>query len=167
MSALTANNDRLLCRGSLLNPGCELWLRSAAKETFAPEPSAHRLLLFRRGDLTRGRFGFELGLRQKPKARLAPREVNADIEQSVGPPAWAGKFHDRTDSIGLAYNERDLLSRDMVWSGVDAQNQIAGADSVAHGMHSLRGQKIARGQQAASLDALAETGVALDRRLRF
>ncbi|MGZ5933642.1 MAG: hypothetical protein ACXWLV_02935, partial [Rhizomicrobium sp.] len=44
-------------------------------------------------------LGFGLG--QEAEARLAPREINADIQQSIGTPAWAGKFHDRDNTVGL------------------------------------------------------------------
>src|SRR5579859_409586 len=80
--------------------------------------SAHGFLLLRSPNSARSDLG--LGSRQKSKARLAPREIDADIEQGVRAPAGAGKLHDRDDAIGLPGLEGHWPSRDMVWSSVDA-----------------------------------------------
>jgi hypothetical protein len=100
--------------------------------------SSHGLLLFRSGDTPRLRLSLELGLGQEPEASLAPREINTDVEQSIGPSARTCEFHDRSNYIGLANNEGHSLSRHMVWRCIDAQNQIAGADGITHGFHPLR-----------------------------
>ena len=71
---------------------------------------------------------------------MAPGEINADVEQSIGTSTRTREFHDCRDRIGLAGDERHWLSGDMVWRGIDAKNQIAGPDSIAHGFHPLRRQ---------------------------
>lgn len=72
---------------------------------------------------------------QEAEAGLAPGEVHADIEQRVGAAAGAGKFHHSEDDIGFARLQRHGSARHMVWRGIDAKNEIAGSDSVAHGFH--------------------------------
>lgn len=66
---------------------------------------------------------------------MAPGEVDADIEQRVGAPAGAGEVHHREDDIGLAGLQRHRPARHMVRRGIDAKNEIAGSDCVAHGFH--------------------------------
>jgi len=51
---------------------------------------------------------------------LAPREINADIQQSIGTPAWAGKFHDGENAVGLPGTQGHRLARDVVRRGIDA-----------------------------------------------
>ncbi len=65
-------------------------------------------------------FASNLGLGIQPETGLAPCEVNADVQQSIGTSTRAGKFHDRQDTIGLASDEGHRLSRDMVRRDVDA-----------------------------------------------
>jgi hypothetical protein len=60
------------------------------------------------------------GLGQEAEARLAPREINAYIQQSIGTPAWAGKFHDRDNTVGLPGSQGHRPSRGMVRGGIDA-----------------------------------------------
>jgi len=51
---------------------------------------------------------------------LAPPEINAYIQQSIGTPAWAGKFHDRKNTVGLPGSQGHRPSRGMVRGGIDA-----------------------------------------------
>src|SRR6185369_10146857 len=80
--------------------------------------SANRFLLL--GSRNSARPGLGLGFWQQSEARLAPREVNAHIEQSIGTSARAGKFHDREHTVGLSGLEGHRPSRGMVWGGIDA-----------------------------------------------
>lgn len=66
------------------------------------------------------RLGFELGLGQEPKAGLAPCKINTDVKQSIGTPTRTRKVQDSSDRIGLAGDERNRLSGDVVWGGIDA-----------------------------------------------
>jgi hypothetical protein len=95
--------------------------------------SSNRLLLL--GRRYAARLGLGLGLGQESEARLAPPEINAYIQQSIGTSAWAGKFHDRGDTVGLPGSQGHRPPRCMVRGGIDAQNQITGADRVAHSFH--------------------------------
>lgn len=81
------------------------------------------------------RLGFRLGLGQEPESRLAPSPIDADIEQGVGTSAWAGKIHDRDDTVGLPGLQRDRPTRDVVRGGIDAENEVARTDSVTHSFH--------------------------------
>ena len=63
-------------------------------------------------------LGFGLG--QEAEARLAPREINAYVQQSIGTPAWAGKFHARQDTVGLPDLQGHWPARGMVRRGIDA-----------------------------------------------
>lgn len=89
----------------------------------------------RRIDVAHLGFAHEFGLGQEAEAALAPGEVDADVEQRVGAPAGAGEIEDVMDTVGLARDERHGLARHMVRGRVDAQDQIAGADSIAHGRY--------------------------------
>src|ERR1700733_638659 len=71
------------------------------------------------------RPGLGLGLWQESEACLTPREVNTHVDEGVRTPAWAGEVHDRDNAVGLSGLEGHRPSRDMVWSGIDAQNQVA------------------------------------------
>ncbi len=96
---------------------------------------SNRFLLLRRRNLARLFLG--LGLGQETEARLAPRIIDADIQQSIGTPAWAGKFHHRVDSVRLSGVQGHRPSRDMVRGCANAENKIARADGVAHSLHTL------------------------------
>jgi hypothetical protein len=85
-------------------------------------------------------LGFGLG--QEAKARLAPGEINAYIQQSIGTPAWAGKFHDLDYTVGLPDSQGHRPARGMVRRSIDAENEIARSDSVAHSFHPLLWEKI-------------------------
>src|ERR1700761_8821951 len=61
--------------------------------------SSNPFLLFGHRGPAGLRLGFGLG--QEAEARLAPREINAYIQQGIGTPAWAGKFHDRDNAVSL------------------------------------------------------------------
>jgi hypothetical protein len=80
--------------------------------------SSNRFLLFGRRNAAGLCLGFGLG--QEAEARLAPREINAYIQQSIGTPAWAVKFHDRDNTVGLPRSQGHGPSRDMVRGGIDA-----------------------------------------------
>jgi hypothetical protein len=80
--------------------------------------SSNPLLLFGRRRPAGLCFGFRLG--QEAEARLTPREIDAYIQQSIGTSAWAGKFHDRDDTVSLSGSQGDRPSRDMVRGGIDA-----------------------------------------------
>ena len=103
-----------VCERSELTKACALPKRSEGRQLFSP----HVLFLFGRGDAAQLLLG--LGFGQKPEARLAPREVEAYVQKSIGTSAWAGKFHDRNDLVGLPSDERHRPSRDMVRGGIDA-----------------------------------------------
>ena len=81
------------------------------------------------------RFLLRLWFGQEAEAGLAPGEVDADIEQRVGSSAGAGEVHHGEDDIGLAGLQRHRPARHMVRRGIDAKNEIAGSDCVAHGFH--------------------------------
>jgi len=68
--------------------------------------------------------------------------LDAHIQQGIGPSAWACKFHDRGDTVDLASYERHRPSRGMVRGDIDAQNEVAGANSVAHSFHPSHRGKI-------------------------
>lgn len=74
-----------------------------------------------------------LRLRQQPKPRLAPGEVDIDVQQGVAPAARARELVNPIDAIGLAGDQRHRFARHMVRRRVHAENQIAGADRIAHG----------------------------------
>jgi hypothetical protein len=97
--------------------------------------SANRFLLLGSRNAARLFLGF--GFWQQAKACLAPCEVDSHIEQGVGASAGAGKFHDVDNAVRLSGAQRHRLSRHMVWRGVDAENQIATADSVTHSLPSI------------------------------
>jgi len=80
--------------------------------------SANRLLLL--GRRYAARLALRLGLGQESEARLAPGEINSHIQQSIGTSAWAGKFHDRDDAVGLPGHQRHRPSRDVVRGDIDA-----------------------------------------------
>lgn len=80
--------------------------------------SANRFLLL--GHRNPAGFFLGFGLGQEAEARLAPGEIDADIQKRIGTPAWAGKFHDCDDTVGLAYSQRHRPSRGMVRRRVDA-----------------------------------------------
>jgi hypothetical protein len=101
--------------------------------------SANPLLLSGRRSPACLCLGFGLG--QEAEARLAPREINAYIQQSIGTPAWTGKFHDRDNTVGLPDSQGHRPARGMVWRGIDAENEIARSDSVAHSFHPLAWEK--------------------------
>ncbi len=63
-------------------------------------------------------LGFGLG--EEAEARLAPREINAYIQQGIGTPAWAGKIHDRDNTVGLTDSQGHRPSCGMVRRGIDA-----------------------------------------------
>jgi len=87
------------------------------------------------------RPGFELGFGQEAKSCLAPREINADVQQGVGTSTRAGKFHDRDDAVRLPGHQGHGTSRAVVGCDIDAKNQIARADSVAQSfLLTLRGR---------------------------
>src|SRR3974390_3349368 len=92
---------------------------------FDPSPgrSSYRLFLFWRRNAARLFPGLGLGPWQEPEAGLAPGEVNAHIQQSIGTSAWACKFHDRDDSVGLARYEGHGHPRYMVWGDINAKNE--------------------------------------------
>ena len=79
---------------------------------------SNRLLLF--GRRYAARPGLGLGLGKQSEARLAPREVDADIHQGVGTSAWAAKFHDRDDAVGFSGSQGRRPARGMVRGGIDA-----------------------------------------------
>ena len=83
------------------------------------------------------RPGLGLGLRQQPKARLTPRVVDANVEQSIGSPARAGKFHNSGDAVGLSVLEGHWPPGHVIGRRIDAQNQIARANCIAHRIHPL------------------------------
>ena len=89
-------------------------------------------------------FAFHFGLGQETKAGLAPREIDADIQQRIGTPAGTGKFHDGEHAVGLSGLERHRPARHMVRGGSDAKNKIAGSDCVAHGFHPLSWEEVRR-----------------------
>src|SRR5260221_13858168 len=97
-------------------------LAAFAKATAAgqqhPGGSPNPLLLLRCRNAARLALG--LGLGQEPEARLTPREINADIQQSIGTSARAGKFHDRDDAIGLPGDQGHRQSSGMIWGDIDA-----------------------------------------------
>jgi hypothetical protein len=111
--------------------------RMGRRACFDPSPgrSSYRLFLLWRRNAARPVPGLGPGPWQKPEARLAPREVNAHIQQGIGTSAWARKFHDRDDSVGLASHEGHRPSRHMVRGDIDAQNEVARANSIAHDFH--------------------------------
>jgi hypothetical protein len=80
--------------------------------------SSNPLLLFGRRSPAGLCLGF--GLRQEAEARLTPRKINAYIQQSVGTPAWAGKIHDRDNTVGLAGSQGHRPAGGMVRRGIDA-----------------------------------------------
>src|SRR6185437_8188071 len=102
--------------------------------------SSNPLLLFGRRSPAGSCLGFGLG--QEAEARLAPREIDAYIQQGIGTPAWAGKFHDRENTVGLPDLQGHRPARGMVRRGIDAQNEVARSDSVAHGFHPFPWEKI-------------------------
>jgi len=108
--------------------------RALAREAEA-RCSSNRFLLLGCRSLACSWLGF--GLRQEAEARLAPREINAYVQQGIGTPAGTGKFHDRKNAVGLPGSQGHWPASDMVRGGIDAQNKIAGADSVAHSFHPL------------------------------
>ena len=95
--------------------------------------TTNRLLLF--GRRYAARLGLGLGLGQESEARLAPPEIYAYIQQSIGTSAGAGKFHDRDDTVGLPGHQGHRPARGMVRGDIDAENKITRADSVAHSFH--------------------------------
>jgi hypothetical protein len=99
--------------------------------------SANRFLFL--GSRDSARLGLGLGLWQETEACLAPREADTYIEQRIGSSAHAGETQDPEDAVGLPGLEGHRPSPTMVWGGIDAQNQIARADSVAHSVHPLPG----------------------------
>jgi len=101
--------------------------------------SSDLLLLF--GHRSPAGLCLGLGLGQEAEARLAPREIDAYIQQRIGTPAWAGKFHDRNNTVGLANSQGHRPARGMVRRGIDAENEIARSDSVAHSFHRLAWEK--------------------------
>jgi len=114
--------------------GCRIpWPNLARTAASVAGDSSNRLLL--PGRRYTARPGLGPGLGQESEAGLAPREIDADIQQRIGTSAWAGKFHDRDDTVGLPGYEGHRPSRGVVRGGIDAENQIAGADSVAHRFH--------------------------------
>ena len=64
---------------------------------------------------------------------MAPCEIDADIDQGVGTPAWAHKGQDAINGIGFALHEGHRLTRDMVGTCVDAEDEIAVIWIVRHG----------------------------------
>jgi hypothetical protein len=80
--------------------------------------SSNRLLLL--GRRNEARLGLGFGLGQEAEAGLAPREINTYVQQSIGTSAWAGKFHDRGDTVGLSGYQGHRPSRDMVRGDIDA-----------------------------------------------
>jgi hypothetical protein len=111
----------------------DLGRRGDAEAVVGRSANAFRLL----GSRNAARPGLGLGLWQESEARLTPREVDVHIEQSVRTSAWAAEFHHPDDTVGLSGSERHRPSRGMVWGGVDAKNQIARADGVAHSFDPL------------------------------
>ena len=61
-----------------------------------------------------------LGFGQEAEACLAPREINADIQQGIGTPAWAGKFHDGENTVCLPGYQRHRPAGGMVRRDIDA-----------------------------------------------
>ena len=57
------------------------------------------LLLFGRRNAPVFCLRFRLG--QETEASLAPREINAYIQQRIRTPTWASKFHDGEYTVGL------------------------------------------------------------------
>ena len=100
-----------------------------------PIQNAYPLLLF--GHRSAPGFYLCFGLGQEAKAALAPREINADIQQRIGPPAWAGKIQDGEHTVGLSGDQRHWPPRNMVRGGIDAKHKIARSDCVAHDFHPL------------------------------
>jgi hypothetical protein len=85
--------------------------------------SLRRLLsncLFLFGRRYAARPGLGPGLWQESEARLAPPVINTYIQQSIGTSAWAGKFHDRNDPVGLPGLQGHRPTRGMVRGGIDA-----------------------------------------------
>ena len=121
-----------MTRRRLWRRGMPPMLKSARRDR---NGSSNRFLLLRCRNPTR--FCLCFGLGQEAEARLAPREIDAHVQQSIGTPAWAGKFHDCEDTVGLSDSQRHRPSCGMVRRGVDAQNQITRADSVAHRLHPI------------------------------
>ena len=78
---------------------------------------------------------------------MAPREIDADIQQSIGTSAWAAKFHDGENAVGLPGSQGHRPARGVVRRGIDAQNEIAGSDRVAHSFHPLPREKIRPGPE--------------------
>jgi hypothetical protein len=78
---------------------------------------ANRFLLFGRRSPAGLFLGFGLG--QEAETRLAPREINAYVQQSIGTPAWAGKFHDLENAVGFTGSQGHRRSGDMVRGGID------------------------------------------------
>ncbi len=68
-------------------------------ETLAGCSSNPLLLLGRRN--TPG-SGLHFGLGQETEASPAPPEIDAYIQQRIGTPTWAGKFHDGEHTVGLS-----------------------------------------------------------------
>ncbi len=91
---------------------------------------SHGLFPFGRRDAARPGLG--LGLWQEPEACLAPCEVDAHVQQRIGPSARACKFHDRDDAVGLAGYEGHGSSCGVVRGGIDAKNEVARSNSIAH-----------------------------------
>jgi len=80
--------------------------------------SSNSLLLF--GHRSPAGLCLGLGLGQEAEARLAPREIDAYIQQGIGTPAWADKFHDRDNAVGLPHSQGHWPARGMVRRGIDA-----------------------------------------------
>ena len=61
--------------------------------------------------------------------------ADADIQQGVGASAGAGEFHHRDHTVGLpgAQGRRPVPA--MLRGDIDAENQIASADTVARSFH--------------------------------
>jgi len=80
--------------------------------------SSNPLLLFGH----RRPAGLCLGFRpgQEAEARLAPREINAYIQQSIGTPTGAGELHDCDNTVGLPDSQGHWPSCGMVRRGIDA-----------------------------------------------
>lgn len=101
--------------------------------------SADPLLLAGSRDPARRALG--LGLWEQSETRLTPRELDAHIEQGIRPAAGTRKLHDRQYTVRLSRSERHGSASAVMRAGIDAKNQIARADSVAHDTRPLSRNK--------------------------